>query len=72
MKPKTRSVGLPVSTTPQHTSNDTTVNTNFITTLEQDGDDLIMNLPDELDWKEGDVVEWKVINSVITITKINE
>jgi hypothetical protein len=72
MKPKTKSAGLPVKNTPQHTSNDTTVNTNFITTLEQDGDDLIMNLPDELDWKEGDVVEWKVINSVITITKINE
>ena len=72
MKPKTRSAGLPVKNTPQHISNDTTVNTNFITTLEQDGDDLILNLPDELDWKEGDVVEWKVINSVITITKINE
>tara|TARA_X000001036_G_scaffold13841_1_gene11788 strand:- start:4331 stop:4549 length:219 start_codon:yes stop_codon:yes gene_type:complete len=72
MKPKTRSAGLPVKTTPQNTSNDTTVNTNFISTLEQDGDDLIMNLPDELDWKEGDVVEFKVINSVITITKINE
>ena len=61
-----------MKTTPQNTSNDTTVNTNFISTLEQDGDDLIMNLPDELDWKEGDVVEFKVINSVITITKINE
>ena len=46
----------------ENTSNDTTPNTSYTVTLEEDGDDLIMPIPDQvleqLDWKEGDELEW--------------
>lgn len=56
----------------QNTSNDTTVITNYISTLVQQGDDLIMEIPKYLDWSPGDVLQWDINDSVITITKINE
>ena len=47
---------------PENTSNDTTHNTSYIVTVEEEGDDLIMPIPPEvlqqLDWKEGDELEW--------------
>ena len=36
---------------------------NYIITLEEDGDDLILPLPErlleEVGWKEGDILDWK-------------
>ena len=55
----------------ENTSNDTTHNTNYTVTLEEDGDECILPLPDEildeLDWQEGDILEW-IVNSDNTIT----
>ena len=56
---------------PENTLNDTIPNTNYTVTLEEDGDDCILPLPDEilddLDWNEGDVLEW-IVNDDNTIT----
>ena len=55
----------------ESTSNDTTPNTNYTVTLEGDDDECILPLPDEildeLDWQEGDILEW-VVNDDNTIT----
>ena len=55
---------------PKNTSTDTTHNTNYTVTLEGD-DECILPLPDEildeLDWQEGDILEW-VVNDDNTIT----
>lgn len=72
MKQRTKSVGSYVRNMPQNTSDDTTVNTNYISTLVQSGDDLIMDIPDYLDWSPGDVLQWDINDSVITITKLND
>ena len=56
---------------PKNTSSDTTHNTSYTVTLEEDGDECILPLPDEvldeLDWQEGDILEW-IVNSDNTIT----
>ena len=56
---------------PSNTSNDTTQVTSFTVTLEEDGDDCILPLPDEildqLDWQEGDMLDW-IVNDDNTIT----
>jgi len=58
-----------------NTSPDTTQNTTYTVTLEEDGDECILPLPDEvldaLDWQEGDILDW-IINddNTITIKKI--
>ena len=45
-----------------NTSNDTNQTTSYTVTLEEEGEDLIMPIPDQvlqqLDWKEGDELEW--------------
>ena len=68
---KRKNVGLHAMTMPENTLNDTTQNTNYTVTLEEDGDECILPLPDEildeLDWQEGDVLEW-VVNDDNTIT----
>lgn len=47
---------------PENTLSDTTQNTSFTVTLDEDGDDLIMPIPEQilqkLDWNEGDELEW--------------
>jgi len=49
-------------TMPENTLNAITHNTSYTVTLEEDGDDLLMPIPEEvlkeLDWKEGDELEW--------------
>ena len=54
----------------ENTLNDTTHNTNYTVTLEGD-DECILPLPDEildeLDWQEGDTLEW-IVNPDNTIT----
>ena len=73
MKQRTRSVGLPVKNMPPSTSDDTTPNTNCIVTLEEDGDDLILPIPEEilktLSWNEGDMLKWSVNKGSITLEK---
>ena len=55
----------------ENTLNDTSPNTNYTVTLEGDDDECILPLPDELldelDWQEGDMLEW-IINDDNTIT----
>ena len=64
-------------TMPENTSNDTTPNTNYTVTLEEDGDECILPLPDELldqlNWNDGDELEWIVNDdNTITIRKVND
>ena len=63
---------------PESTFNDTILNTSYTVTLEEDGDDCILPLPDEvldaLDWHDGDMLEW-IVNeddNTITLRKIEE
>ena len=55
----------------ENTSNDTIQNTNYTVTLEGDDEDCFLPLPDEildeLDWQEGDTLEW-IVNPDNTIT----
>ena len=62
--------GLNAKNTPLSTSNDTTPNTNYITTLEQQGDDLIMNIPDELGWNVGDTIEFDYDDDTIIMRRV--
>ena len=68
---KIRNAGSHVKNMPESTSNDTIQNTNYTVTLEEDGDDCILPLPqqllNELGWQEGDMLEW-IINDDDTIT----
>ena len=59
----------------KNTSSDTNHNTSYTVTLEEDGDECILPLPDtlldELDWQEGDILEWTVNDdNTITIHKV--
>ena len=59
----------------KNTSTDTNRNINYTVTLEEDGEDCILPLPDEildeLDWQEGDILEWTVNDdNTITIHKV--
>ncbi|MGA1433559.1 MAG: AbrB/MazE/SpoVT family DNA-binding domain-containing protein [Candidatus Nanopelagicaceae bacterium] len=77
IKQKTKNVGLPAMTMPENTLNDTTLNTSYTVTLEEDGDDCILPLPDELidqlGWEEGDILDWEVNtdDNTITIRKLD-
>ena len=55
----------------ESTSNDTIPNTSYTVTLEGDDEECILPLPDEvldqLDWQEGDMLEW-IVNDDNTIT----
>ena len=61
----------------ENTLNDTTHNTNYTVTLEGDDEDCFLPLPDEildeLDWQEGDILEW-IVNpdNTITIKKVDD
>lgn len=61
---------------PENTLNDTILNTTYSVTLEEDGDDVILPIPDvvlnQLDWHDGDMLEWIVNDdNTITIKKYN-
>ena len=63
---------------PESTSIDTTQNTPYVVTLEDDGENLILPFPDEvmdtLGWDDGDVLEW-IVNeedSTIIIRKVTD
>jgi len=61
-KPKRKNVGSRARIMQESTLNAITHNTSYTVTLEEDGDDLLMPIPEEvlkeLDWKEGDELEW--------------
>jgi hypothetical protein len=62
----------------ESTSIDTTQNTTYTVILDEDGEDLILPVPDEvldsLGWLDGDMLEWDVNeeNNTIIIRKVNE
>jgi hypothetical protein len=62
----------------ESTSNDTNPNTNYTVTLDEDGEDLILPVPDEildqLGWDDGCLLDWSVdeINNTIIISKVEE
>jgi len=55
----------------ENTSNDTILNTSYTVTLEGDDEECFLPLPDEvldqLDWQDGDMLDW-IINDDNTIT----
>ena len=61
-KPKRKNVGSRAKIMQESTLNAITQSTSYTVTLEEDGDDLLMPIPEEvlkkLDWKEGDELEW--------------
>ena len=59
----------------ESTLNDTTPLTSYTVTLEEDGDDLILPIPEELlkelRWNTGDMLEWDLsLDNTITLRKI--
>jgi hypothetical protein len=68
---KRKNVGLPVKIMQENMSNDTIPNTSYTVTLEGDDEECILPLPDEvldqLDWQDGDMLDW-IINDDNTIT----
>ena len=73
---KRKSVGSLVKTMQESTLNDTTPPTSYTVTLEEDGDDLLLPLPEEiiknLGWNEGDELEWSVNNNTIILRKAHD
>ena len=63
---------------PENTSTDTNLNTNYTVTLDEDGEDLILPIPDEvldsLGWFDGDMLEWNVNeeDNTIIIRKVTD
>jgi len=75
IKPKGKSAGLPAKTMQESTLNAIIQSTNYTVTLEQDGDDLFLPIPEELlkelQWNTGDVIEWDVsLDNTITLRRI--
>ena len=68
---KRKNVGLHATIMQENTLIDTTHTTNYTVSLEGDDEDCFLPLPDEilddLDWNEGDVLEW-IVNDDNTIT----
>lgn len=60
----------------ESTLNDTIQNTSYTVTLDEDGDDLLLPIPDdimtELGWNDGDVLEWIVENDYVKLVRVNE
>jgi len=63
---------------PENTLNDTNQNTTYTVTLDEDGEDLILPIPDEvldkLGWEDGCMLEWDVNeeDNTIIIRKVEE
>jgi hypothetical protein len=61
----------------KNTSTDTILNTSYTVTLEEDGDECLLPIPEELlnhlDWQDGDMLDW-IINpdNTITINKVDQ
>jgi bifunctional DNA-binding transcriptional regulator/antitoxin component of YhaV-PrlF toxin-antitoxin module len=63
---------------PENTSIDTNPNVTYTVTLDEDGEDLILPVPDEilnqLGWKDGSMLEWDINkeDNTIIIRKIED
>ena len=63
---------------PENTSLDTNQNTTYTVILDEDGDDVILPIPDEvmdsLGWNDGDMLEWLVNeeDNTVIIRKVDE
>jgi bifunctional DNA-binding transcriptional regulator/antitoxin component of YhaV-PrlF toxin-antitoxin module len=61
---------------PENTLNDTNQNTDYTVTLDEDGDELMLPIPDvimdELGWGDGDLLEWIVEGDQIVLRKVEE
>lgn len=60
---------------PESTSTDTNLNTTYTVTLDEDGEDLILPIPEELmaklGWNENDVLEWVIEDDCIKLVKVD-
>lgn len=73
--PKRRSAGSHAKNMQESTLNAIIQSTSCTVTLEKDGDDLFLPIPEEmlkeLQWNTGDVIEWDVsLDNMITLRKI--
>ena len=63
---------------PENTLSDTNQNTTYTVTLDEDGEDLILPLPDEvldkLGWEDGCLLEWLADeeDNTVIIRKVDE
>jgi antitoxin component of MazEF toxin-antitoxin module len=62
-------------TMPENTLSDTIPSTSYTVTLEQDGDDLLLPIPEELlqqlQWNTGDMLDWDLqLDNTIILRKI--
>ena len=77
IKPKGRSAGLPAKNMQESTLNAINQSTNYTVTLVEDGDDLILPIPEEilrsLRWNTNDVLEWDLqLDNTIILRKVHE
>jgi len=60
---------------PENTLNDTIQNTNYTVTLEEQGDDLVLPIPDalmdELGWEDNTMIEWSIEDDHIVLRKVD-
>ncbi len=61
---------------PENTSLDTIQNTDYTVTLDEDGDELMLPIPDdimdELGWGDDDLLEWIVEDDHIVLRKVED
>jgi len=60
---------------PENTLNDTNQNTNYTVTLEEQGDDLVLPIPDalmdQLGWEDNTMIEWSIEDDHIIVRKVD-
>jgi len=60
----------------ESTLHDTNLNTTYTVTLEEEGDDLMMPIPEDLldylGWEDGDLLEWIIEDDDIKLVKVEE
>lgn len=60
---------------PENTLNDTIQSTNYTVTLEEQGDDLVLPIPDalmdELGWEDNTMIEWSIEDDHIVLRKVD-
>lgn len=62
----------------ESTSTDTNLNTSYTVTLDEDGENLILPVPDEvldqLGWEDGCLLDWSIdeVNNTIIVSRVDE
>jgi hypothetical protein len=60
----------------ESTFNDTNQNINYTVSLEEEGDDIMMPIPEDLldylGWEDGDLLEWILEDDHIKLVKVEE